>query len=736
MKARKYFLPIGFVATLSVSVLAALAAVEINTFTDISPTNVCDPLPGQTTPSGNTFASQGVTVTESNCDSTTGERDISITVTGGSALLPGQVFISADGTNFSVSPDTPQYLGSGLADEFDWPLAADLVNVETDNDWYIAATGIFNNDLETDILWANDTTDEQIVHLMSGDYVTLELDLGSFDGNGPLALMDFDQDGVEDDVLYEATSTSWSVREYQRDMNGLPEKGTTTSLMSFSAGTRLIGVGDFDEDGYNDDFVYRDNAGTMFIKLTEAGSVTGTHNLGAEPSVTGGTGTLLATSYLGVMDYDDDGFEDDIVYAGSYADETLLKIVKTDAQAKDGSEVSITIGADGSSDGLTGDGGLDGILRIGIPGTTMASSWEIIDTTSVLITDLPQNLYSYDPISAALKSDIFLYKSGTDGDYVLTSRGDGSFITGVDIEIDGVFEVYVGDFAGDEKEDLFFYAPGTDGDYILTSDGDGTFTTGVNIGLDGVFEVYVGNFAGDAKDDLFLYAAGTDGDYVLTSDGDGTFTTGVNVAIDGIFDVYIGNFAGDAKDDLFLYAPGTDGDYVFTSDGDGTFTIGSNIGLDGTYNIYVGDFAGDAKEDLFLYQAGSGADNVLTSDGDGTFTTGVNLDIGGTFEIHVGDFAGDTKDDLFFYQAGSGADNILTSDGDGTFTTGVNLDIGGTFDVYVGDFAGDENDDLFLYQSGVGFDNILISDGDGTVTTSASLGIDGVFEVYIGDFSN
>ena len=275
------------------------------------------------------------------------------------------------------------------------------------------------------------------------------------------------------------------------------------------------------------------------------------------------------------------------------------------------------------------------------------------------------------------------------------------------------------------------------------------------------------DFNGDGIPDLAVFSTNniygnTGAISVLFGKGDGTFTAGpttqVATANETAYAFMIGgDFNGDGKTDLAVLSSSdtyaTDTVITYLSNGDGTFNVSAassvtNLGQAGGdvvpgYMI-AGDFNGDGKLDLAIVgdYVNTGGVNILLGKGDGTFQAGATLDPAKDFGvIATGDFNGDGIPDLVatnYFEDGS-SPTVFLGKGDGTFTAmtmSLTLDYFPT-SIVVGDFNGDGVPDLaFSDLNGI---EIALGNGDGTFkeTSASPISTNGeLYSLKAGDFNN
>jgi FtsP/CotA-like multicopper oxidase with cupredoxin domain len=135
--------------------------------------------------------------------------------------------------------------------------AYDMLPAIADTNWQIVGRGDFNGDSKPDILWRNTSTGDNVVWYMNGitrtgyDMLTAITDLNwQIGGTG-----DFNKDG-KTDILWRNTATGDNIVWY---MNGI----SLTSYAAFNPiadlNWQIVGTGDFNNDG-NPDIFWRNTA--------------------------------------------------------------------------------------------------------------------------------------------------------------------------------------------------------------------------------------------------------------------------------------------------------------------------------------------------------------------------------------------------------------------------------------------------------------------------------------------
>src|SRR3984893_5819607 len=181
----------------------------------------------------------------------------------------------------------------------------------------------------------------------------------------------------------------------------------------------------------------------------------------------------------------------------------------------------------------------------------------------------------------------------------------------------GSGQIVTADFNRDGKADLAS-ADGT----VLFGNGDGTFITGTPLSVQGSL-IATGDFNGDGKSDVLLVSFSSTNLCIFFGNGDGTFQAPVTTNMGtSLASVVIADLNGDAKPDVVGIVPGT-AVLVLLGKGDGTFAPGVTYLTTSVDVGSVGAFNGDGKVYLAIAAASGtsspGPVGVLLGNGDGTF---------------------------------------------------------------------------------------------------------------------
>ena len=304
--------------------------------------------------------------------------------------------------------------------------------------------------------------------------------------------------------------------------------------------------------------------------------------------------------------------------------------------------------------------------------------------------------------------------------------------------------IAVGDFNGDGVLDMAVVNAGSNTLTILLGKGDGTFTDAASspqTGTDPSF-VAVGDFNRDGKADLAVANLSSNNVTILLGNGDGTFTAAGSSPETGSQpeSMAVGDFNGDGILDLAVLNAEINTITVLLGNGDGTFTASPLSAQTGGQprSLVSTDFNGDGIPDLAVVNSGSSTVTILLGNGDGSFTGAPSPATGpAPYAVAVGDFNLDGKPDLATGNYG-GSVTILLGNGDGTFTPTATSPLVGTFPVsiLVADLNGDGKPDLVAANEYTAKVTILLGNGDGTFGSASSQTTgSGSDWIAVGDFN-
>jgi len=292
---------------------------------------------------------------------------------------------------------------------------------------------------------------------------------------------------------------------------------------------------------------------------------------------------------------------------------------------------------------------------------------------------------------------------------VMLGDGAGGFGLRMDHGVDGPFTV--GDFNADGRPDLAVLSGA--GLYVLTGRGDGTFVTAASYQVAGS-DVVVGDLDRDGNLDLCV-AGGTIRD--LYGNGDGTFGQKILSFPVGRFPdaIATGDLNGDHRVDLVVANRLANSISILLGAGDGRFVPGPDLATGPVpYDIALADFDRDGRLDLAVAEVGSRTVSVFRGRGDGTFAPRVvmTLPTGEPNSLKTGDFDEDGFPDL---AVSDGALNVwLFFGGPGGIGTGrlaqVRFVTSGQ-NLAVADITGDGHLDIVLQGDDMAY---VPGHGDGT----------------------
>lgn len=284
------------------------------------------------------------------------------------------------------------------------------------------------------------------------------------------------------------------------------------------------------------------------------------------------------------------------------------------------------------------------------------------------------------PLSPALPGDWQMDASDLNGDglgdLMLTSRnqvgvaigkGDGTFAPAT-FYLSGrtAFAVLAADLNGDRKPDMVASTQPDKLLHVLLNQGDGTFLAGSSVNLEGEADAYGiwlagGDVNNDGKQDIVVSNYNLSTLSVFLGNGDGTLRAPSSLSTEQRpVQVELGDLNFDGKLDIVAMRE-IDRISVFLGNGDGTFTAGTPLVLtvSSGQGVQIADVNGDRVPDVVAACASYGQARVFLGRGDGTFLT-EKLFTGGAndpFGIAVGDWNGDGLNDLAL---GSGGERKLS----------------------------------------------------------------------------
>jgi FG-GAP-like repeat len=420
--------------------------------------------------------------------------------------------------------------------------------------------------------------------------------------------------------------------------------------------------------------------------LLSAGIATGavallaapTSSLGAEPPVSFAApittempdsgGSLSAT--LATADFNGDGHDDAVVYAGSYQTEAhSLQVAMSEVTA----------------------------------GGSEAWAWDELPVSPV--TEFGSGAVAtgqMDPGTDSIPDVVALAESEGEGNSLLSvylGEAAGGFATPVDTNLPGYANgLAVGDVNGDGIPDVLIptLVEQRTGEWnadvvTLLGKGEGRFEPPIVSPVDAAVtagEVFataivIGDFTGSGHADIAVsqaYNAAHDA-FVMSGDGEGDFTVRTELGMGAAYDLASGDFNEDGHADLALAVGGPElsnhtiaEERIATALSDGTGSFAPVVPQGPTweaenpysYEIRSADLNGDGRPDLLVPVAsdpGEGGVWALLGNGDGTFSTAYREGLEGenVWAAEAGDFDGDGRPDIAALVSPSGPGNLELS---------------------------------------------------------------------------
>ncbi len=335
------------------------------------------------------------------------------------------------------------------------------------------------------------------------------------DGNtggtiGP-AIGDFNGDGRPD---YAVPANSGSVFILLGKGDGTFTNGTTITTTSPFEPTSIV-VGDFDGDGNQDLAVLSANgAGSVNIYLGHGDGTFGTaNNITAGPANSG-------SRLLAVGDFNEDGIQD-LVATNAFANNVSVLLGKGDGTFKPYVSYPVTTSTTGNQgqapwNVVVGDLDGDGNLDLAVASDNAGSITVLLgngDGTFQTPTYIPTGAQQVGSVAIADfdgdgKLDLATTSAGDNAVYVLlntTSRRNGfSFGAPTKNTMNGgPYYLTIGDFDRDGNPDIISANDGSNNVGVLIGNGDGTFATSAYYGVGaGSIFANVGDINGDDRVDL------------------------------------------------------------------------------------------------------------------------------------------------------------------------------------------------------------------------------------------
>jgi hypothetical protein len=175
-----------------------------------------------------------------------------------------------------------------------------------DSGWSIVGTGDFNQDGKTDVLWQNSISAIR-AWLMDGTTVLQQVDCSTigyhpFEGWKIVGTGDFNSDG-KSDILWHNTVTGNIVVWFMNGMSVTATGGLSWQVAE-SSGWKIVGTGDFNRDGQTDVLWHNPTTGQVGPWYLDGTNVTGTGLLSWAVAESSGW------KIVGTGDFDNDGQTD------------------------------------------------------------------------------------------------------------------------------------------------------------------------------------------------------------------------------------------------------------------------------------------------------------------------------------------------------------------------------------------------------------------------------------------
>jgi hypothetical protein len=584
-----------------------------------------------------------------------------------------------------------------------FPTGADVVAV---------ATGDFNGDHRTDVAFADNTGNVEVM-LGNGDGTFRQaVKVAHVSGPSALASADFNDDGRADLAIADQGTGNLTVLLGQGD-------GTFHALdpVQVAQAPQALVVADFNGDGRPDLAVADSGSGGVEVLLGRGGG-----RFTEAPAIPVTLGGPVA---LAVADFNGDGRPDLAVADSASNDVTLLRNAGGGSFVA-GPRVALAHSprAVAAAD-LNGDGRPDLAVTESYPFPSAGSACVLMARADGSFQAPVPVLGGLSPGAVAAadldgdgRPDLVVTHLYTSEVSVLLGDGAGGFLAS---SPPNLTPTAVADFNGDGVADYVTL------DGVHLGAGDGTFRDpplALPVASDAVISAVVAaDFNGDGKPDLAVTDFASDRVIILLGNGDGTFRPAGSFAAGRRPDAVVaGDFNGDGKPDLAV-ADFFSGDVtVLLGNGDGTFRPGATVHVGPRPDaIAKADFNGDGRADLVVADDVTGELSVLLGNGDGTFRASGSVPGGvGPVALIAADLNGDGRPDLAVADAGglpgTGGVMILAGAGDGTFGAARPAVPGLTVTpraLALGDFNGDGKPDLAVADYVLDEVTVLLRSGDG-----------------------
>ncbi|MFT7450028.1 MAG: hypothetical protein ACI9VN_000740, partial [Patescibacteria group bacterium] len=318
------------------------------------------------------------------------------------------------------------------------------------------------------------------------------------------------------------------------------------------SGTRMVAIGDFNEDGHQD------------IAAIRTGNIVSIEIGDGSAGFTGGTNVAVGANprYLAIGDVNGDGHQD-LLVTNSLGDNVSIRL--GDGMGDFSGNTDIPIGGapykielgdfdeDGNLDFVTTDFDHKVSIRLGDGNGNFVSGSFTNDYTNV-------NVLSVGDFNEDGHQDIVLaeFNGGTDYVKIRFGNGDGTFPLSQQSTVfsnsNGVnfYDIIISDFNEDGHQDIAFsYLLLSEAKFsIFLGNGDGSFAMNQDLAYSsGAYSIITGDFNEDGHQDLALDGLGNDL-AIFTGDGTGTFNEYTSLYLPTIGDLAVGDFNEDGLQDI------------------------------------------------------------------------------------------------------------------------------------------------------------------------------------------